>query len=436
MPVCLSGVEGRSPTWRAYLNQLDSFIIEGYHNFMDHSRCLEDKEKEHKSNSQEEKMVYNVDERQQPIRDQIKEFAEKEILPVCRELDRRKESFPFELYQKVAEAGMVGFAMPKEYGGGGYSYIEHITLIEELSYYDAPTGLMAAIPELATYPIFTFGTDEQKKKYVPKCASGETIPSFVLTEPNAGSDAINQQTVALIEGDHFVINGEKIFIMHGDVCNLAVLFCRIGEKDERRPKVSCILVETDTPGWNARTLQHKMGMRAATTGHIKIENIMVPLENQLGDTGKGFRIAMKTLDGARIGVGAQAVGISRRALDESIKHYKKRLDFGAPTTELHEMQHMIAEMSTQTEAARLVTYKAAQLQDAGERYTVEAAQAKMFATEVANFCVDRAMQIHSGYGIVGEFSIIEQLYRDQRVTEIYEGTNEIQRLVIANSLLR
>jgi butyryl-CoA dehydrogenase len=381
-------------------------------------------------------MVYNVDERQEPIRQWVKEFAEKEILPVCREMDRGKESFPLELYRKLGKAGMVGFAMPREYGGGGRSYVEFITLVEELTYYDAPIGLISAVTELATYPIRTFGTDEQKKKYVPGCASGEIIPSFVLTEPNAGSDAVNQQTVAMIDGDHFVINGEKIFIMHGDVCNLAVLFCRIGEKEESHPRVSCILVETDTPGWQARTLQHKMGMRAATTAHIKIENVRVPVENQLGDTGKGFKIAMKTLDGARIGVGAQGAGISRRALDESIAFYKRRLASGAPTSELQEIQRMIGEMSTRTEAARLITYKAAQLLDAGDRFTVEAAQAKMFATEVAHFCVDCAMQIHSDHGIIGEFSIIEKLYRDQRVTEIYEGTNEIQRLVIANSLLR
>ncbi len=381
-------------------------------------------------------MVYNIDERQQPIRAQVKEFAEKEVLPVCRELDRRKESFPFDYYQKLAKAGYLGFAMPKEYGGGGYSNIEFITLIEELTYYDAPTGLMAAIPQLATYPIFTFGNEEQKKKYVSGCASGAIIPSFVLTERDAGSDASNQKTLAVIEGDHFVINGEKIFIMHGDVCNLATLFCRIGEKDESRTRLSCILVETDTPGWTARTLQHKMGMRAATTGLITIKNVRAPIENQLGEVGKGFRIAMSTLDGARIGVAAQAVGISQRALDESTAYAKKRIAFGAPIAKLQAIQWMIADMATRTEAARLMTYKAAQLQDAGERCAVEAAQAKMYATEVANFCVDRAMQIHSGYGYIGEFSIIEKLYRDQRVTEIYEGTNEVQRLVIANSLLR
>jgi butyryl-CoA dehydrogenase len=381
-------------------------------------------------------MTDNIEQRQKQIRRQVKEFAEKEILPVCRDLDRRDEEFPFEYYRKLGAAGFSGYSMPKEYGGGGYSNLEFITVIEELTYYDAPTGLMAAIPELATYPIFTFGTEEQKKKYVPGCASGEIIPSFVLTERNAGSDAVNQQTLATIEGDHFVINGEKIFIMHGDACDLAVLFCRIGEKEEKRPRVSCIIVETDTPGWSARTLKHKMGMRLATTGIITLENVKVPLENQLGATGKGFRIAMNTLDGARIGVGAQAVGLSRRAIDESVKFYKDRSAAGASKAKLHEIQRTIGDMATRTEAARLITYKAAQKQDAGEPYTVEAAQAKMFATEVANFCVDAAVQIQAGYGVVGEFSVAEQLYRDQRITEIYEGTNEVQRLVIANNVLR
>jgi len=381
-------------------------------------------------------MAYNVDEKQQAVRDRVKEFAEKEILPVCQELDRKEESFPHDYYKKLADAGMVGFMMPKEYGGGGYSNLEYITLIEELAYYDAPTGLLAAVPELATYPIFMFGTEEQKKKYVPKCASGELIPCFALTERNAGSDAANQETVAMIDGDDFVINGEKIFIMHGDAADLAVLFCRIGEKGEGRPKVSSILVETNTPGWKGFTLKHKMGMRAATTGRIELKDVRVPTSQQLGDTGKGFKIAMNTLDGARIGVAAQGVGLAQRALDESIKYSKSRIAFGAPIAKLQAIQWMIADMATQMEAARLMTYKAVVKQDAGERFSLEAAQAKLFASEAARFCCDRAMQIHSGYGYIGEFSIIEKLYRDQRVIEIYEGTSEVQRLVIAGNYLR
>ncbi len=381
-------------------------------------------------------MRYNVDERQQAVRDRVKEFAEKEIVPVFQDLDRKEEAFPKEYYKKLAAAGLVGFAMPKEYGGGGYSNIEYITLVEELNYWDPPTGLLAAVPELATFPIFAFGTEEQKKKYVPKCASGELIPAFALTERNAGSDAANQKTVAMIDGDEFVINGEKIFIMHGDAADVAVLFCRIGESGEGRPKVSAIICETDKPGWKKFTLKHKMGMRAATTGRIEIKDYRCPVSQQLGETGKGFRYAMATLDGARIGVAAQGVGIAQRALDEAIKYSKSRIAFGAPIAKLQAIQWMIADMSTRLEAARALTYKAAVMQDKGEHFSLQAAQAKLFATEAAGFCVDRAMQIHSGYGYIGEFSIIEKLYRDQRVTEIYEGTSEVQRLVIAGNLLR
>lgn len=381
-------------------------------------------------------MRYNIDERQQAVRDHVKEFAEKEILPVYKDLDRRKEEFPKEYYRKLGAAGFIGYAMPKKYGGGGHSNIEYITLIEELAYYDAPTGLLAAVPALATYPIYAFGTDEQKKKYVPKCATGEIIPAFALTEREAGSDAANQQTTAIIEGDDFVINGEKIFIMHGDAADIAVLFCRIGNQEEGRPKISAIIIETDRPGFKSFTLQHKMGMRAATTGRFELKDFRVATSQQLGETGKGFRYAMTTLDGARIGVAAQGVGLAQRALDESIAYSKKRIAFGAPIAKLQAIQWMIADMSTQLEAARLMTYKAAIIQDKGERFSLEAAQAKLFATEAAKFCCDRAMQIHAGYGYIGEFSVIEKLYRDQRVTEIYEGTSEVQRLVIAGSYLR
>jgi butyryl-CoA dehydrogenase len=381
-------------------------------------------------------MTYNVDPKQQAIRDRVKEFGDKEIAPVCQELDRVPEKFPLDYYRKLGKAGFIGFAMPKEYGGGGYSNIEYITMIEELAYYDAATALLAAVPELAVYPIIHFATEAQKKKYLPKCTTGEWVPAFALTERMAGSDAANQQTIAKIVGNEFVVNGEKIFIMHGDACDIAVLFCRIGDEDEGRPKVSAIIIESNRPGFKGFTLKHKMGMRAATTGRIELKDYRIPVENQLGEIGKGFRYAMATLDGARIGVAAQATGLAQRALDESIKYAKNRIAFGAPIAKLQAIQWMIADMSTRIEASRALTYKAAVLQDKGEKFGIEAAQAKLFATESANFCVDRAMQIHSGYGYIGEFSIVEKLYRDQRVTEIYEGTSEVQRLVIAGNYLR
>jgi butyryl-CoA dehydrogenase len=389
---------------------------------------------------------YNVDESQQAIRDNVAEFAEKHIVPISKELDHRDDPdrFAFDIYRTLGKNGFIGMRMPKEYGGGNISALQYTTLIEELCFYDPAICLLNAVAELATYPIYTFGNEEQKKKYVPKCASGEWVPAFALTEPDAGSDAVNQSTTAVLDGNEYVINGEKIFIMHGDVADVVVLFLKIaGEKEDEKAsrRISGIIVETKKdgkpiPGYKAATLKKKMGMRAATTGRLWFDNVRVPKDNLLGDIGKGFKIAMNTLDGARVGVAAQGLGIAERAFHEAVAYAKKRVCFGAPIARLQAIQWMIADMSTQIEAARLLAYKAAQLQDRGEKYTIEASHAKLYCSEVAKFCVDRAMQIHAGYGYIGEFSMIEKLYRDQRIMEIYEGTSEIQRLVIAGSYLR
>jgi butyryl-CoA dehydrogenase len=378
-------------------------------------------------------MPYNVDPKQQAVRDEARVFAEKEIYPVSEHWDRMPEprSFPHDLYRKLGQAGFIGYVMPTEYGGKGKSHLEYITLVEELCYHDPAVGLLCAVGELATAPIINFASEELKKKYVPDCASGKRVAAFVLTEPNAGSDAANQSTVAVETGDNYVVNGEKIFIMHGDVAEIGVLFCKI----EGKPKMSTMIVETNQPGWQKRTLKHKMGMRAATTGGIIIKDVKTPKTNLLGEEGKGFRYAMATLDSARVGVAAQGVGIAQRALDESVKYANKRIAFGQPIAKLQAIQWMIADMATRVEAARCLTYKAAQMQDRGEKFGLEASMAKLYAAEIANFCVDRAMQIHGGYGYIGEFSIIEKLYRDQRVLEIYEGTSEVQRLVIAGNVL-
>jgi butyryl-CoA dehydrogenase len=378
-------------------------------------------------------MPYNIDPRQQAVRDEVKVFAEKYMYPVSEELDRMPEprKFPLDLYRKIGEAGFIGYVMPKEYGGQGKSNLEYVTLVEEMCYHDPAIALLCAVAELATHPIIHFASEEHKKKYVPDCASGKRVPAFVLTEPEAGSDAANQKTVAVENGDHYVVNGEKIFIMHGDVADLGVLFCRI----EGQPKMSAFLVETKQPGWNARTLKHKMGMRAATTGGIILTDVKIPKENLLGEVGKGFRYAMATLDSARIGVAAQGVGIAQRALDESVKRAKARQAFGQPIAKLQAIQWMIADMATRLEAARCLTYKAVLMQDRGEKFSLEASMAKLYASETARFCIDRAMQIWGGYGFIGEFSPIEKLYRDQRVLEIYEGTSEVQRLVIAGNVI-
>lgn len=379
-------------------------------------------------------MPFNIDPRQQAVRDEARDFAEREMHPVSEALDRMEgpRSFPRELYGKIGEAGFISYNMPTKYGGGNKSSLEFITLMEELCYHDAAIGLLGAVAELAIHPILHFGNDEQKKKYVPDCACGKLIPAFALTEPNAGSDAASLTTMATEDGDDYVLNGEKTFIMHGDVADVVVLFCKI----EGKPKMSALIVDDTTQkGWQVRTLKYKMGMRAATTGGIIIKDVRVPKANLLGEIGRGFRYAMATLDSARVGVAAQGVGIAQRALDESVAYAKKRHAFGAPIAKLQAIQWMIADMSMRIEAARCLTYKAAIMQDNGEKFSLEAAQAKLYSSEIANFCVDKAMQIHGGYGYIGEFSVIEKLYRDQRVLEIYEGTSEVQRIVIAASVI-
>jgi len=372
-------------------------------------------------------------------------FAKKHIEPISKDLDHRDDPdrFGMDIFKSLGKEGFIGLNMPKEYGGSGVSAIEYTTLIEELCYYDPAVCLLNAVAELATYPIYTFGNDAQKKKYVPRCATGEWISAFALTEPDAGSDAVNQKTTAVPDGNDYVINGEKIFIMHGDVADIIVLFLKIedGTEEKASRKISALIVDTKkngklVPGLKVQTLKKKMGMRAATTGRLWFENLRVPKENLLGEVGKGFRIAMNTLDGARVGVAAQGLGVAQRALDESIDYAKKRICFGSPIGKFQAIQWMIADMATQVEAARLLTYKAAQLQEKGEKFTIEASQAKLYCSEAAKFCVDRAMQIHAGYGYIGEFSMIEKLYRDQRIMEIYEGTSEVQRMVIAGSYLR
>ena len=380
-------------------------------------------------------MTYNVSENQQAVRVMAKEFGEKYIAPIAVEMDRKPPEFPRELFKRMADAGFLAFPMSKAYGGLGKSKIEYATLIEEIAWFDASSSIIMAVDNLASYPIEKFGNDVQTKKYLPGIAKGEIIAAFALTEPNAGSDAANQSTVAKVEGDYFVINGEKTFITSGNVADLTVLICKIQEEGER-DKVSAILVENKTPGFTSEVLKWKMGLHASTTARLKLNNVRVPRANLLGEIGKGFKMTLQTLDSARIGVAAQALGIAQRAFDESIKYSKKREQFGAPIAKLQAIQRMIADMSVRLEAARGLVYKAALMEDRGESVNLTAAQAKLYTSEAANFICDRAMQIHGGYGYIGEFSEIERLYRDQRITEIYEGTSEVQRLVISSNYLR
>lgn len=380
-----------------------------------------------------QKQPWNADPSQQDVRDLVDRFARKELLPHSEHWDRLAEPrpFPHEIYRTMAQAGFIGWAMPREFGGLGHNRLSYITLTEELHYWDPAFGLLPNVAELAASPILDNASEEMKRKYLPDIISGRRVPAFVLTEPQAGSDAANQQTVAVDHGDHYLVNGEKIFIMHGDVADLGILFCKV----EGKPKLSAFVVDTNQPGWIKRTLKNKMGMRAATTGGIVLKDVKVLKENLIGDFTRGFRYALHTLDSARVGVAAQGVGIAQRALDEAVAYARKRQAFGQPIGKLQAIQWMIADMSLRLEAARCMAYKAAMLQDAGQPFGLEAAQAKLFASEASRFCIDRCMQIHGGYGYIGEFSPIEKLYRDQRVLEIYEGTSEVQRLVISGNLL-
>ena len=383
-------------------------------------------------------MAWNWDPAQEEVREKARAFAEKHINAVSQELDRRPPEFPEDIFKAMAKAGYLGYPSDPAYGGQGKNKLLYATLIEEISYADAALGIVMAVQVLASYPLEKFGTDEQKKKYLPKMNKGEIHGAFALTEPNAGSDAAAQQATAVLDGDHYVLNGEKIFITSGNVADVVVVICKANTaEDPDKFKVSALIFDNpDDPGYSTEILKYKMGIRASTTARLYFKDVKIPKENLLGEHGKGFRVTMNTLDGARIGVAAQSVGICQRAFDLASAYAKEREQFGAPIAKLQAIQWMIADMSVRLEAARLLTYKAAMKEAAGEPMGLEAAQAKLFASEAANFCVDRCMQIHAGYGYVGDFSRVEQLYRDQRITEIYEGTSEVQRLVIAGHLLR
>ena len=383
-------------------------------------------------------MTWNWDPAQEEVRAQARAFAEKHIEPVSQQLDRRPPEFPEDVFQAMAKEGFLAYPSDPAYGGKGINKLLYATLIEEISRADAALGIVMAVQVLASYPIEKFGTDEQKKKYLPGMNAGKLHGAFALTEPNAGSDAAAQEATAVLDGDNYILNGEKIFITSGNVADVVVVICKVNTaEDPDKFKVSALIFDNpEDPGYSTEILKYKMGIRASTTARLYFKDVKIPKENMLGEYGKGFRIALNTLDGARVGVAAQAVGICQRAFDLAQDYAKTREQFGAPIAKLQAIQWMIADMSCKLEAARLLTYKAATIEASGEPVGLQAAQAKLFAAEAANFCVDKCMQIHAGYGYIGDFSRVEQLYRDQRITEIYEGTSEVQRLVIANYLLR
>ena len=379
-------------------------------------------------------MKLELNDQQKMIQKMVKEFAEKEIAPIAAELDK-KEEYPTKILGKMAKLGLLGTIIPTEYGGAGLDTISYATVVEEISRKCASTGVITSVHNsLVAWPIMKYGTEEQKKKYLPILAKGEKIGAFAATEPNAGSDLGAMQTSAVLKGNKYIINGDKTFITSGSEAGIIILFA-VTDKSAGPKGISAFIAESDMKGYKVGSIYEKLGINASKTSELIFEDMEVPKENLLSKEGEGFKIALSTLDGGRIGIAAQAVGIAQAALDESIEYSKQRQQFGRPLAKFQAIQWMIADMATRIEASRYLVYNAAYVKDNGGHFSKEAAMAKLFASETAMEAVIKAVQIHGGYGYTKEYTV-ERLFRDAKITEIYEGTSEVQRMVIAGSLLR
>ncbi len=379
-------------------------------------------------------MEFGLTKEQQLVKQMVKNFALNEVKPIAAEVDET-EKFPMENVKKMGELGMMGIPFDKKYGGAGGDVLSYILTVEELSKVCATTGvIVSAHTSLGAGAINDFGTEAQKQKYLIPLAKGEKIGAFGLTEPGAGTDAAGQQTVAVLEGDHYVLNGSKIFITNGGVADTFVIFAMTDKKQGTRG-ISAFIVEKGFPGFSIGKVEDKLGIRGSSTTELIFENCIVPKENLLGKEGKGFGMAMKTLDGGRIGIAAQALGIAEGAYEEAIKYMKERKQFGRNLGAFQGLQWIVAEMDTKIEAARHLVYKAAWLKQNKLPYSVDAARAKLFAAEVAMEVTTKAVQIHGGYGYTKDYPV-ERMMRDAKITEIYEGTSEVQKMVISGAALR
>lgn len=379
-------------------------------------------------------MDFSLSKKEQLFLQMIREFAEKEVKPLAAEIDEQ-ERFPLETVTKMAELGIMGIPVPTNYGGAGGSNLMYIMAVEELSRVCGTTGvIVSAHTSLCAAPILHFGTEEQKCKYLPSLASGESIGAFGLTEPNAGTDASGQQTIAVEDGEDFILNGTKIFITNAEYASLYVIIA-MTDKSKGTKGISAFIVEASTPGFSIGKKEKKMGIRGSATCELIFQNCRVPKANMLGKIGDGFKVAMWTLDGGRIGIASQALGIAQGAMDETVKYTKERKQFGKSISQFQNTQFQLADLDTKIEASRLLVYKAATLKDNSQPYTVAAARAKLFAAETAMEMTTKAVQFHGGYGYTREYPI-ERMMRDAKITEIYEGTSEVQRMVIAASLLK
>ena len=383
-------------------------------------------------------MDFTLSKKHEMARSLFREFTEKEVKPLAQEVDET-EIFPRGTVDKLAKNGFLGIPVPKQYGGQGCDPLTYAMCVEELSKACGTTGvIVSAHTSLCCDPIQTYGTEEQKQKYLIPLAKGEKLGAFGLTEPGAGTDAQGQQTKAVLDGDEWVLNGSKIFITNGKEADIYIIFAVTGILEKRGKKVkeiSAFIVEKGTPGFSFGTKEKKMGIRGSSTYELIFTDCRIPKENLLGALGKGFGIAMHTLDGGRIGIAAQALGIAAGALEATIAYVQERKQFGRPIAAFQNTQFQIADMATKVEAARMMVYRAAMAKATQKNYSVEAAMAKLYAAEVAMEVTSKAVQLHGGYGYTREYDV-ERMMRDAKITEIYEGTSEVQRMVISANIIK
>ena len=379
-------------------------------------------------------MIFEFDDNQKMIQKMVRDFAEKEIAPGVMEREEKQE-FSREILDKAGELGLTGICFPEAYGGSDGDYISYIIANEEIARVDdcVQVGFAASV-SLCAMPIYTYGTEEQKQKFLVPLAEGTKLGAFGLTEPSAGTDASAQQTLAVLEGDHYVLNGSKIFITNGGSAEIYVVFA-MTDKSKGVKGITAFILEKGMPGFTFGKKEHKMGIRSSQTMELVFQDVKVPVENRLGKEGEGFKIAMATLDGGRIGVAAQALGIAQCAMDHAIKYSKERVQFGKPISSNQAIAFMLADMATEIDAARLLIYRAAWLKQNGKPFSKEAAMAKMYASDAAMKITTDAVQIFGGYGFTCEYPI-ERLMRNAKITQIYEGTNQVQRMVISGAILR
>jgi alkylation response protein AidB-like acyl-CoA dehydrogenase len=369
---------------------------------------------------------------QEILRNSVRDFAEKEIKPVASELDE-KEEFSYDTMRKMGELGLFGMFVSEKYGGQGMDYVSYIIATEEIARVDGShAATVAAGNSLGIGPLYYYGSEEQKQKYLPKLCTGEALWGFGLTEPNAGSDAGNSKTTAVLEGDQWVLNGSKIFITNAStkITSGVTALCRTGTREDGRPELSCIIVEQTTPGYEAREMHGKMMWRASNTSELYYDDCRVPHENLLGQRGKGFHQMLETLDGGRLSIGAMGLGGAQGCFELALKYSNERVQFGKPISKFQVNAFKLADMALEIECARLLLYKACWLRDNEKAFSKEAAMAKLYCSEVMYRCANHAVQLHGGYGLMKEYNI-ERFYRDQKLLDIGEGTSEVQRIVIS-----